>query len=456
MVIRRTFKYLTAQSNKLRGVITDTAVPLGTTAHGSAWATKALHPADQITLDSGAPVGTGKPMAFLAFNNMYQIVPPAGLAATDTWACDVLTTGRDPLCFGSYATAKTGAFTGSLIDKTYYAAGTPNRFMNPQVAGSGATPEIAYAAKRDTFVNNVRKYRIAFAGFTFHMDAPALSNQGTVTATQYPVEDRDLTMGMCGLGGAVKAYRKLKVVPFTDYPDFAAIQNLPDVYSAEAKNGCYLPLKLGEEDFEMRAVANTNFVHGDWDVSAGGYVYNEPLNVHAATGVTNPLVPVTDVQINPATGAITAGGTALPVACTQVGHIAFRGLDPKATLYVYARLGFDIEVQPGSIYSPYVRNPVMEDDAAVRAYFAVSRQLKDAYPEEYNDLGEMFDLIVNTAADVLPALFPSSAPLAAGAKQLYKMIRGKSSKETKTEAQVLAERVKAVANRNNRPRATHE
>lgn len=456
MVISRTCKHLTAQSQKLKGVIADTAVPLGTTPHGSAWATKALHPSDQITLDSGAPVGTGKPMAFLAFNNMFQVSPPAGLLATDTWACDFLATARDPLCFGTYSKDKTGNFTGSLIHKGYFGTGLDNRLMNPQVAGTGATPESAYSAKRNTFVSNVRKYRIAYYGVTAHVDAPALSNQGTLAATQYPVCDRSFTAGMCGLGGLAKAYRKLKVVPFTEYPDFAGIQNLPNVYSAAAKDGCYLPLKLGEEDLEMRAVADSFFIHGDWDVTANGYVDAEGLNIGASTGLTNPLTPVPDFSIAPASGANQTGTTALPVACNQVGHICFRGLDPKATIYLYVRCGFDIEVAPGSIYSPYVRNPVMEDDAAVRAYFAVSRQLKDAYPGEFNDLGEMFDLIVNTAADVLPALFPAAAPFASGGKALYKMIRGKSAKGTKAEARELAERVKTVAARNNKPRNTHE
>jgi len=91
---------------------------------------------------------------------------------------------------------------------------------------------------------------------------------------------------------------------------------------------------------------------------------------------------------------------------------------------VYVRAGYEIQVAPGSIYSPQLKMSPPHDPVAIENYFQIARQLKDAYPADYNDLGKIWDVISGAAKAVSPFLaaipgigpvLSSVVPMAAGA-----------------------------------------
>jgi len=46
------------------------------------------------------------------------------------------------------------------------------------------------------------------------------------------------------------------------------------------------------------------------------------------------------------------------------------------------------------------------DPLALQGYFAISREMRDAYPEEYNTFGALLGTIANAAATALPTILP--------------------------------------------------
>jgi len=84
---------------------------------------------------------------------------------------------------------------------------------------------------------------------------------------------------------------------------------------------------------------------------------------------------------------------------------------------IYVRCGFEIQVPAGSLYSPQLKMSPPHDAVAIENYFQIARQLKDAYPADYNDLGKIWDVISGAAKAVAPFLsaIPVAGPaLAAG------------------------------------------
>lgn len=409
---------------KLKEIISTNALPLGSTAQGAEWATKALHPSDPVSPVHGAPDLEARPSTLVTFNAMVKISPPAGLSATDTWDVDILNT-PDPVCFATWATDKTGNYAGSLLDRLHFTAGINNRFLNPQVSGSGATPELAYAAKVSTFHDSVESFRLAYYGATTHLDAPALSNQGTVCAVQFPYETESLSVSNYNLTGVkVEAMRSMTMIPFAQMPDYTGIQNMPNAMFGPARDGVYLPFKLSTEDLHYRNCDDLRVTHTDWDAtnSTTFSAASNSLSMTTSTGLCNLLAPTADCVVT-AAGA-TSGGRMLPRATSNLGMTSFRGLSATASVQMYVRCGFELCVLPSTVYSPFLRNPAPYDASAIQAYFAMARTLKDAYPADFNDLGKMLEFLGGVAEKVLPLAVPQLAPLIPMVKGAYRMIKG--------------------------------
>jgi len=448
---------LTAQT--LRTVITDTKLPLGSSEAGQVWATKALHPSDAVTVMDGIPDAKSRPSAFLAFNNMFQVSAPGAITSSQTWDLDLLLT-PDPICFGSNTSDITGDYVGSLIAPVRFAPGLANKwFLNPQIIGQGNSPELSYVAKAQSWYNSVRHYRLGYYGATIQLDAPAVANQGTIVATQYPVVTQTFTMAKYDLGGSLEstskkredniaapvcqACRSIQMVPYFRAPTFTSIQNLPDVFTGKAVDGTYVPFKLSEEDLRFRNADDASLVHSDYDASTAENVLLTAAAVNLrAADVDVMLAPVQGVVIPLDNTALPSAGIMMPRCTENIGHVCMRGLSPSATVYVYVRCGFEIIVPPGSTYSPYVHQPLVHDPLALDAYFGIARQLKDAYPASYNDLGTMLETIGSIAERVLPMIVPGISPMLSmvkGAYRGFKTIAGKS--DSAPNARAAGERV---------------
>lgn len=396
----------------LKGVISDTALPLGTTDNGKVWATKALHPSDTEVPGGGVPDHKTLPSAIIHFNSRYKISAPA--TATETgWSMDALI-GADPCCFGRVFRGIPTS-TEPLINA--YTCGVdvsdPADFLiNPELAGSmDALPHISYWNKSSNWKSNVQMYRLNYLGCTLNYDAPAVSNQGFVVATQYPYSEKKFSYAYMS-----QAVRDTNVWPLGSFPTFGQLQNMPGVYSGKASEGCYVPLKLNESDFSWKLSANRTLEHSDVRSGPGAPAADceDWINLdNVNSSCYHPLCPVRDTMWNAGTPAIV--DLMNPRGSENVAHISLRGLNTSGNVYLTIRAGYEVVVKPGSVYAPLVVRPVPYDPVALDAYFSISRLLADAYPESYNSMGTILNTIGSVASVVLPKLLPI---LGSGVKQL--------------------------------------
>jgi len=352
--------------------------------------------------NSGVPDRKTAPSAMLHYDVKYKIINPTPVGADTTWHCDIQFR-PDPLCFGAYYRCSASEFAEPITRIETMTSGLSRYFLNTQVSGTGGTPELAYAAKYTFWKSNVKQYRVVYAGATLTTDAPTLSDQGTISAAQYPVFEKPYSIPAVDYTAPAHNYasRGVKVWE-SGIPTFDALQNMPGVYTAKAKDGCYLPLKLAPSDFEFKSSGDACYAHSD---RSGGAVADGVLAVDATTGLSDPYVPCADVYMDAATGLPT-GDLMLKPSTHNVGHIAVRGISNSAALYVQFRVGYELLVMPGSTYSPNLSKLVEGDPVAMESYFEISRRLADAYPESYNSLGAILPIIGSLASQILPTLAP--------------------------------------------------
>lgn len=384
--------------------------------------------------NSGVPDRKTAPTAVLHFDVKYKVGAPTPVGADTTWNCDVHFK-PDPCCFGAFYRASATELAEPITQAATMSSGVQRYFLNSQVNGTGATPEAAYSAKVSFWRSNVKQYRCIYAGATLTTDAPSLSDQGTISAAQYSMLEKTYSFPAVDYTAPANSYlsRSVKVWE-SQIPTFDSLQNMPGVYTAKAKDGCYLPLKLAPSDFSFKSVGDATYAHSDRSNAA---VTEGNIYCSETTGLSHPYVPCADVYGDNATGAVT-GGLKLAESTSNLGHIAVRGVSNSAALYIQFRVGYEVMVMPGSTYSPNLIKTLESDQVAMESYFEISRRLADAYPEHYNSLGAILPIIGGLAQKVLPTL----APLAGKAlKGLGGMLS--DSTLTEQEREVKAQRKKA-------------
>jgi hypothetical protein len=392
-------------SNVIKG-LSDNVLPLGTTPAGQAWCTKCLHPADNAT-PVAIPDHQAKPHAFLAFSSQYTISPPGTLSSTDSWAGDLLLS-PDVIGPAAWYTDKTGNFAEPLVDRLHATSGLLNHGLNSQITGTGSTPEEIYQNKLSTLQLNVREMRPAYFGATVELQAPSLADQGTVTCSQYDLADDFFSFtGIHTVQKNIAAQKLLAMVRLGDMATYGSMMSTPGSYIGQAKEGVYAPLKLSPEALHFTNVRSSVQTHSDWDAYASATA-SDTLTVTASTGTTGPIGCCRDVCIPLTDGTgTTIRDERLPRLTSRVIHMCFRGLSPSATLVLTIRHGYEATIPPGSIYSPYITMPPMYDQPSIDAYFAIARQLADAYPGDYNSLGALLPIIADIASETLPKVLPA-------------------------------------------------
>jgi len=207
-------------------------------------------------------------------------------------------------------------------------------------------------------------------------------------------------------------------------------------YTAEAKDGVYMPLKATPQSMEWISTGDTvtGLPEGpDYlptQVFHTGDEFYEPTVTPPAAqcvyttfqhsdNVSHGVVTVPPVPPLPrpcpdrcrsekdpplATRPIHWGHATVRPCGPQVGYLFFKGLSPQASIQITMRTGFEVQVPNDSVYLPMVRAPMAYDRKALEVYFAISKQMLCAYPAEYNLAGALWAVISSIAAAVAPSL----------------------------------------------------
>lgn len=414
-------------SEKIKTMTTE----FGSTPDGSAWCLKALHPSDPMVEVRGIPDKSAVPSTFLNYQTVTRINAPAG--TTEDWNF-VAQFQPNPVNFGWWTNT----------DADEIGVGTFYGIPNSQLDG------VDLAAKSRMWANTCERWRIAYAGITVHFEGPALSNQGTLAVCQTPYAPRTRTLSAKNVDGAYVTWPDVCFPDGTfapswhrgrDYPTFATCESMPNSYVGEAKEGCYIPMKLTKTCQQW--LSNSDRVawsQSMTDVSSNDECIKLPSTA-TQLGYPHPGLPCAFIN---SAGTASSGANMPKNGSDIVANLIGRYLSPATALVVECRYGFEIQCEPGSALSPFLRMCPMYDSQAIKTYFAIARELKAAYPADYNDLGKLWDVIKRVASVVGPSLafVPKIGPLLAGAAGLLSHSGSSRSQRSETDLERDKETVK--------------
>lgn len=409
--------------------------PAGATDTGRDWLIKALHPSDPVVECRGIPDGSAVPTVFMNFQTVHRINPPVGILGGETWDFD-LNVMPDALIHACCVTHRSNSSPGP---------GDSYNVFNTSVPGG------SYVEKLSAWLANFPvRWRLSYYGLTMYQDGPALANQGTLGAAQYAVEPQEWSLGGVNAVTAITSIpgkqppassRDVPGSPFVatvasrmawSYPlqtlgSYESVMTMPNAMLGPSKDGLYMPLRLTETEQDWRGYADAGMFLvpiTDSESDAVGPL-NYSLLSSSALLVGNGQASIPFPQL--ASCALAVGspsGTSMRIHGDKIfrplsgmwGFVAGRGLAATSSMNCYFRVGIELQVVPGSPLSPQQRLSPREDMQAIDSYYRISRQLKDAYSADYNDLGKLWDVIKSVARVALPILsvIPGMGPIAGG------------------------------------------
>lgn len=375
---------------------------MGDTAPGKDWCVKALHPADPTNDVMGIPDESSVPSLMMNYQSVYTVSAANG--ATGTWTLD----GQlipNPLSFG----------TALYVDTV---GNHDVEFINTQIPGGD------HAARLTNFIRDFQRWRLAYASVTIYQDGPDLANQGTVVVCQKPVEPTRFNVysqNSTGVAALGKGLHHAFHMEAADMPDYTASQAMPNAYFGKSKEGVYIPLRLtkthqvwhSHRDLTYQTGASSPVAYTD--ASTGGQL-NINTSTSAVTTGQYPFLSMNDlhVQVDAGTGNFVriAGQVTSDFCNENWADFSFRNMAVTTSLSFFFRFGFEVQVLPTSTLAPHLKLSPSHDPKALDSYYAISRELKDAYPADYNDLGKIWDVISSVAKKAAPAL--SAVPVVGG------------------------------------------
>jgi len=399
---------------KLRELINSKNMPLGTTEGGRDWCIKALHPSDPLTEIRGIPDESSVPSFFMNYQTVATLSPSGN---PSKWEADMQLMPH-PFTFMA------GRFNDGTA-KTFYVG-------NSQLEGFPWSLS-SYVDVLNAWVSGFRRWRLAYASVTIYQDGPDLSNQGTVVACQRVVAPDQVSVSALVSTTASSAlmHRRALYTESFDLPNYAASQGMPNAYFGRSRDGLYMPLRLTKTHQQWHSLSDLVYNAGCQGFE--GATISPYTNAAFTTGGTDPSGTIRSATSSSAVGYwphfLTPGlawddtndrwgGALTPDYVNGCrGDISFRNLGGQTSLSMFFRYGFEVQCNPTSIMSPHQKISPPYDPQAISAYFAISREMKDAYPAEFNDLGKIWDVISGVAKTVAPALsfVPGVGPLLAAA-----------------------------------------
>lgn len=362
---------------------------LSSTPEGRAWVVKALHPADPVTECRGIPDASSAPTVVVTYNTVQRL---SYSGASPNWGFD-LTVMPDVLVQGF----------ARLLDSTGATVGVQN-LLNMGLTPPGvAAPSYAQLLAQFRSLG-IEAHRLVYMGVTAYQDGPALADQGTLVGAQWHVarEKYGTTLANgAGLNthGSVGS-RRAVVYRDNDFAHYERSQYLPNAYFSMSKAGAYLPLRLSgtrwvtSADLELPLTGLQLFQGEDNMV----YV---PIAIPGT--VTAPYPSLAPVWYDGAAGKLMGDSVFRPLNDIW-GGLSARNLSPQTSFAFYYRVSIECRVSPTSVFASQVRMSPMYDPVAMGSYVRISRELKDAYPADFNDLGKIWEVIKQAARAVLPVV----------------------------------------------------
>jgi len=406
-------------------------VRAGLSPAGRAWVTLAADPFHDTAVDiDGLPdYRTHRTITqVITRTNRYTVPVVNNTPLTVPWALSIFstpwnqTTAVYPFSIiGQQLTISTAPYTGQGGTITMASSGSTSNIYppdgtDPTLTLDGLSPTI-WATTSPTPTDNFTsgQHRLIAAGFEVYMTGSTLVDSGDVVVWKQPsttVERYAIgTQGSIPPTGCVGVY--------TRGPPASAQEamTIPGARRWRAKDGCYVPLLLNDEDIPFRPCLPTFFANVDRTIAVSSNTTTTP-----ALGITPIHGLSTASQLN--------GPDSLSQNYFHCAGAHFDGIDPKCTLTVVAR--FVVEREPSVSESDLIvlaRPSPPADEIAWRIYSEMVRSAPAGAPVRDNALGAWFaNLVGDLAQEVVPV---------AGDFLVKKALGGARKKKKKTAAAPL-------------------
>lgn len=416
----------TAAESKMTAALGD--LPLGGTADGKAWCRKALHPADHEIMATRYPGGSTVPTVSSNFTQVMELVPDSTVAEAQTWDARIFIR-QDPIVPVSVELTTRGTARSSVVRFPWM-----NRTLTDHVLindGTYSVPGVKkYNAAVQNFLRGKNFYRITHLGLTVEHVSSSTTNQGTVLSGQYAIEPVTTTMAghpstvidgdnlLYGVpansgkqpgtkippSGVWHAYTAPHIRHYYEGPmDPEMLLQATNGYTGSARDGLYIPLKLNAPDrlvnvdkkyvlfgYKEDSDVYERQIFGDRKHNNGAsvgwpyYFLNEPWSVDQASGPVYMF------------GCKECG--------TAISDTVIRGLDPRASLRLYLRVGVEYIPEIDTETACFARMSPLPDELAVRMYQEIACRMKDAFPRDYNDKSRLLKVINSYAKKLVPMI----------------------------------------------------
>lgn len=404
-------------------------LPLGGTPDGKAWCRKALHPADHEIMATRYPGGSTVPTVSSNYTQVVELVPDPKVVSPTTWDARIFIR-QDPVVPVSIElTTRSAAVEAGTVIRLPWMNRT---ITDHNIFGEGQyiVPTTGqYNAAVNQFLKGKNFYRITHVGLTVEHVSSSTTNQGTVLSGQYAVEPVVGTLsgypitvvdgdnrffgalassgqfpatGTTAPAGVYTTYTNPHTRHYCEGPmDPEMLLQATNGYTGPARDGLYIPLKLDHPD---------RMVNVDKKYVLLGYKGERMID--------RQVFPVHQVKTGQSIGwpyyftAVAKNGAGtdpvLMYGCKECGSAIsdtlIRGLDGRASLRLYLRVGVEYIPEIDSETACFARMSPLPDELAVRMYQEIACRMKDAFPRDYNDKSRLLQVIDSYAKKLVPMI----------------------------------------------------
>jgi len=387
---------------------------LGTTETGKGFVMKYAHPcSEEVPLVSGIPDHVSEAVTTPEFRTDTVVGPIGTTTGNDDIEFIVPPFPEYPILYRRYAASSPPATR--YEGWRYVTSPTVNTRSTyrelPRIAGARPTETVVpltIGVKTSSYVDYYARSRGMYSGATFHLDAPALSDQGRVVAGQMalPYDKQDSTLAHANGWNAdgtvnndaqgVIPHINLASLPLTES---TLVQTCLGAGVWEARDGIYMTMRYRDP---VHLFVSTN----DSPVVLGIGSNNSGVGTTSIPDMMRFTEP--GFSVLPPTGAIgTLVEYGLSPACVtnfNTGVVLFKGISGTANVQVKSVCGFENLVVAGNAVSPYQHASPSLDRLAIDRATEIAQQAPMVYPASYNDLSSILNVIkdvVNTVGTPL-------------------------------------------------------
>lgn len=262
--------------------------------------------------------------------------------------------------------------------------------------GLGPVGNFTYAQYQtilDTFRAASEQYRLTALSVTGVFIGATITDQGSVVSAQMSDGHQDAVMQwgapIPSNGAEILIHNICQDVP---EPDTLIMGTQP--YVAKAKDGFYVPYKIGSE-LKWLCTDNLKQVvrsHGPF-IGQIEWLHRAHTNIPYGNTLADNETP----------------GTWLAPGDDNLSVTWVTGIARSTSFRLTYRIAIEVMTRPDSVLAPFTELPALPDEHAIHMYYEISSRMKDAYPASDNDRGTLWNKVKDIARGLWDVVSPGLA-----------------------------------------------